>query len=126
MNRNDHISEATNMMTIHERFQSGAVILSVKASVLSDIDVDMIKTIIRSHLNSGVKQLVLDFAHVRHLNSLGIGILLHARSAMKAVKGELRIAGMNEDALLILRRTALNKYFPVYQSVDRALQFQPG
>ena len=113
-------------MTIHERFQSGAVILSVKASVLADGDVDTIKTIIRSHLNSGVKQLILDFAHVRHLNSLGIGILLHARGAMKAVKGELRIAGMNENGLQILKRTTLHKYFPIFQSVERALQFPSG
>ncbi|HUL42808.1 MAG TPA: STAS domain-containing protein [Bacteroidota bacterium] len=111
-------------MTIHERFQRGAAVLTVSASVLSDADVDRLKSVIRSHLNSGVRRLILDFKHVQHLNSLGIGVLLHARRAMQTVRGELRVAGINENGLMILKRTSLQKYFPTFRDVDRALQVE--
>jgi len=109
-------------MNIKQRFEKGCAILSLHGNALSDPDVSGLKSIVGSHLNAGIRHIVLDLRQVKHINSTGIGGLLHIRKALEKVKGTVTLTEMNKNVQDILKRTALEKIFRTSPSVSQALQ----
>lgn len=109
-------------MNITQKFDRGFAILSLHGNPLSEPDSISLKNIVVSILNSGIKKIILDLAQVKHINSNGIGALLHIRKKIENVNGEVKLAHVNDKIKDILKRTALEKYFRTYPTTEHALQ----
>ncbi len=103
-------------MKIHQRFEHGAAILSLRGTLFSPNAVNRIKRAILSLERSGNKNLILDFGEVRYLNSPGISALLFARKIMARANGTLSLRSANANIMDILQRTALVKHFLIAPS----------
>jgi len=109
-------------MNIKQRFEQSTAILNVYGNPLSETDIISLKKIIMSIVNSGIDQVILDFSEVKHINSIGIGGLLHARKALEKVNGEVKLVRVNNNVRNILKRTALERIFRTYPTIEHALQ----
>ncbi|MDP4220361.1 MAG: STAS domain-containing protein [Bacteroidota bacterium] len=68
-----------------------------------------------------VKTLVLDLSGVEYIDSAGLSALLLAQRQQVHHHGDMRIAGASNDVRSLLALTALDRVFPMYETVEEAL-----
>lgn len=67
------------------------------------------------------KPIVVDMANVDIITSDGLGALIRARKASAESGGTLALSGVKGNILDVFRMTRLDKIFPLYDSVNAAL-----
>lgn len=80
------------------------------------------KNIIHSLIEQGIKNVVVNLADVKRMNSSGLGILISALASLKNTDGNLRLAAINETMEGILVMTKLNTIFETYDTAEGAAQ----
>lgn len=73
-------------------------------------------------VGEGHHNLVVDMTKVEFLDSTGLGVLVGGLKRVRAHEGTLALVCNQERILKIFRITGLTKVFPIYESVDDALQ----
>ena len=73
-----------------------------------------------------VDTLIIDLSEVRHVDSAGLSALLLAERQMTAHAGDVRLVGVNDDVLSLLRVTQFDRIFPIFNTVDEALDAEPS
>ena len=68
-----------------------------------------------------VKTLVVDLSGVEYIDSAGLSALLLAQRQQNHHHGDMRIAGASESVRSLLALTALDRVFPMYETVEEAL-----
>jgi anti-sigma B factor antagonist len=68
-----------------------------------------------------VKTLVLDLSQVEYIDSAGLSALLLAQRQQVHHHGDMRLAGASEEVRSLLSLTALDRVFPMYETVEEAL-----
>ena len=66
-------------------------------------------------------KLLLDFAHVEHLSSAALGMLINANSRIKEKNGQLRLANIKPQIFEVFAITKLNKLFYIHPTRQEAL-----
>ena len=71
---------------------------------------------------AGSYDIIVDMQNVEFLDSTGLGVLVGGLKKVRAHEGSLDLV-CNQDRLLkIFRITGLTKVFPIYDTLDEALQ----
>ena len=73
-----------------------------------------------------VDTLIIDLSEVEHIDSTGLSALLLAQRQMNAHGGDVRLVGLNEGILSLLRVTQLDRIFPIFNTIDEALDAEPS
>jgi anti-sigma B factor antagonist len=73
-----------------------------------------------------IQSLIVDLSEVRHIDSAGLSALLLAQRQMTVHEGELRLAGVTEEVLSLLKMTQLDRVFRIFNSVEEALAAAPN
>lgn len=68
-----------------------------------------------------VQTLVLDLSAVEYIDSAGLSALLLAQRQQVHHNGDMRISGASDEVRSLLSLTALDRVFPMYETVDEAL-----
>lgn len=68
----------------------------------------------------GARRIVVDLAGVTFLDSSGLGALVAGLKAARARGAELRLAAPGAQVRELLRLTALERVFPIFESVEAA------
>jgi anti-sigma B factor antagonist len=68
-----------------------------------------------------VKTLVLDLSEVEYIDSAGLSALLLAQRQQVHHHGDMRLVGASEEVRSLLTLTALDRVFPMYETVEEAL-----
>lgn len=71
-------------------------------------------------VESGSSHLVVDLHEVSFVDSSGLGAIVGGLKAARNVGGELRIARANQQVLLVLDLTSLNRVLTPYETVEDA------
>lgn len=71
-------------------------------------------------INGGAHRLVVDLSRVDFLDSTGLGVLVGALKRLRTSGGVLALVCPKESLLKIFRITALDRVFPLYDSVEAA------
>ncbi len=71
---------------------------------------------------SEINSLIVDFTEVDQVDSAVLSALLLGQRQMRIVDGELRLAGLNDSIRKLLELTQLDRMFPIYDSVEEAIQ----
>jgi anti-anti-sigma factor len=69
---------------------------------------------------AGGRRIVVDLAGVTFLDSSGLGALVAGLKAARARGAELRLAAPGPQVRELLRLTALERVFPIFESVEAA------
>jgi anti-sigma B factor antagonist len=67
-------------------------------------------------------EVVVDFGGVTYIDSSGIATLVEGLKAMRAYKGNLKLAAINENIMDIFRFAKLDMVFNTYDTVNSALK----
>ncbi len=73
-----------------------------------------------------IQTLIVDLSEVRHVDSAGLSALLLAQRQMAVHEGELRLAGVTEEVLSLLRMTQLDRVFRIFNTVEDARAAAPN
>jgi len=75
-------------------------------------------------VGEGHHDLIVDMTKVEFLDSTGLGVLVGGLKRVRAHDGSLALVCSQERILKIFRITGLTKVFPIYDTLDEALQGQ--
>jgi anti-sigma B factor antagonist len=98
-------------------------------AVAGEIDVYTAPTL-RERLNelvaSGHYDLVVDMENVEFLDSTGLGVLVGGLKRVRSYDGTLSLVCSQEKILKVFRITGLTKVFPIYPTLQEALEDTSG
>jgi anti-sigma B factor antagonist len=108
-------------MKITERKDGAATILTLKGNLLGGPDADTFYNIVKSHLDTDVKNFVLDLAGVKLMNSSGLGILIKALKPVREAGGDFHLANATEKINSLFMITKLYQVFKNFDSLEDAI-----
>ena len=73
-------------------------------------------------VEGGHNNLVVDLTGVPFMDSTGLGVLVGALKKVKTHGGDLALVIDQEKVLKVFRITALTQVFPIFETVDEALE----
>src|SRR5450756_1983109 len=96
----------------------------VEVSVAGEVDVypaPMLREELAALIGAEHANLIVDLAEVSFMDSTGLGVLVGALKKIRTLGGELRLVIDQEKVLKVFRITALTQVFPIYATLDEAL-----
>lgn len=110
----EHVSEDITLVNVMSR-EPGGEITVYTAPTLRELIVDLI--------NQGRYFLVVDLTSVELLDSTGVGVLVGGLKRIRAHSGAIALVVPSERVLKMFRITGLTKVFPIFATVDPAVEF---
>jgi anti-sigma B factor antagonist len=87
---------------------------------------DQFREFLMHRIESGTRDLLLDFSYVPYVDSSGISALLLLLQAARKKGGDIRLAGINERIMSLFRQVGLHHVFRRFTSLEEGIQsFQP-
>ncbi|MCF8241138.1 MAG: STAS domain-containing protein [Melioribacteraceae bacterium] len=109
-------------MKIKTREHYGAVVVELKGNVMGGPDAQEFNTLLHKLLDEDKKNLVVDLANVKFMNSSGLGMLISGFTTMKNGGGSLKLANATDKINSLLVITKLITIFEHYTSVEEAVK----
>jgi anti-sigma B factor antagonist len=76
---------------------------------------------VKQLIESGTTRLVVDLGEVSFVDSSGLGAVIGGLKVARQAGGDLRVARANQQVLLVLDLTSLNRVLRPYGTVDEAV-----
>jgi len=105
---------------VNEKY--GAVVVELKGNVMGGPDAQEFNTLLHSLLDENKKNIVIDLAGVKFMNSSGLGMLISGFTTMKNGGGSLVLTRATEKINSLLVITKLVTIFDHYETVDEAVK----
>lgn len=71
---------------------------------------------IHALIDGGIESLVMDMVNIRLLDSSGIALLANLHKKLKSEGGKLYLMNVNNDIIVILKLSSLDKFFTILNS----------
>ena len=108
-------------MNIQQTPQGEIMILTLSGKIMGGPDYEKFHSEIKSLINDGYVDIVLNMSKVTWINSTGLGILVSAFHTLKKNGGQLKICEVSDRIDNILNVTQLKLVFETFDSCDEAL-----
>lgn len=104
--------------------QGGAdVVEFMRKDLLDEADIRQAGDEIYNHLKQRDDlRLVVDFHRVEHLSSAALGMVVALDKVVRMRKGQLRLAGINEEIYKVFKITKLHKLVKICDDTPTALE----
>jgi anti-sigma B factor antagonist len=99
-----------------------AVIVELKGNVMGGPEAQEFSDLLKNLLLEGKKNIVIDLADTKFMNSSGLGMLISGYTTIKNSGGSLKLANATEKIESLLVITKLITIFEHYNSVDEAIK----
>ena len=109
-------------MKIKTNEKYGAAIVELKGNVMGGPDSQEFSDLLHKLLDEGKKNVVVDLAEVKFMNSSGLGMLISGFTTMKNGGGAFKLANATEKINSLLVITKLITIFEHFNSVDEAVE----
>ena len=113
-------------MKVKTKEQYNAVVLELKGNVMGGPEAEKFGLQLHQLLDEGKKNVIIDLAGVKFMNSSGLGMLISGYTTMKNGGGTLKLANATEKINSLLIITKLISIFEHYNSVDDAIKSLSG
>ncbi len=108
-------------MKYRESEKNGVVILHLKGDLLGGSDITEFKEKIKSILDAGKKNILIDMSDVTYVNSSGIGMLISGLTTVVQAGGKFKLCNIEKNIKNVFVITNLVKVFDTFNSIDEAL-----
>jgi anti-sigma B factor antagonist len=110
-------------MEIREKqTNSGAVIVELEGMLVIGRESQQVESTIEKMVQDGKKKLIVDLAKVSYVDSSGIGILVGSFGHCKRGGGAMRLIGVRDNILKIMKLTRVDEVLQVDASLEEAEQ----
>ena len=108
-------------MKIKQKPEEDVMVLHLSGKIMGGPDHDKFHTEIKSLVNEGYVDILLNLSKVNWINSTGLGVLVSAFHTLKKNGGQLKICEVSERIDNILNVTQLKLVFETYDDCQEAL-----
>jgi anti-sigma B factor antagonist len=113
-------------ITSQVRQVGDVTILDIQGRIVSGEESTSLRDLILGLLSNGQKYILLNLAHVRHIDSRGLGSLVGALASVRKQGGELKLLNVNDRLTDIMQITRLYSVFDtVIDEVEGVSSFPP-
>ncbi|MEO6940660.1 MAG: STAS domain-containing protein [Candidatus Kapaibacterium sp.] len=102
--------------------EDAITIFRLKESRLDSMNSSALKAEFLILAQPDVETLIVDLSEVSYVDSAGLSALLLAQRQQSTHKGDVRLVGANENISSLLRLTQLDRIFPVYPTIEAAIE----
>lgn len=95
------------------------VVLPIKGRV-DAVTAPQLNTLVREHIDAGVRYVLFDLSEVTFLSSSGLRALLLIRKELMTLGGELRLAGLQPQVHEVFALTGFTQVFAIHAGVEDA------
>jgi anti-sigma B factor antagonist len=99
-----------------------AVVIELKGNVMGGPEASELNELLHKLLDSNKKNVIIDLAEVKFMNSSGLGMLISAFTTMKNGGGNLKLANSTDKIQSLLMITKLITIFENFDSIDEAVK----
>ncbi len=99
----------------------GAVVIELKGNVMGGPEVQEFSDILHKLIDDDKKNVIVDLAETKFMNSSGLGMLISGYTTMKNGGGSMKLANATEKIESLLVITKLITVFEHYTSVEDAV-----
>lgn len=99
----------------------GAVVIELKGNVMGGDDTKDFNELLHKLIQEDKKNIVVDLAGVKFMNSSGLGMLIGGLTTMKKENGSLKLSRVTEKIESLLIITKLITIFETFENVDDAV-----
>ncbi len=108
-------------MNIKRKPVGDVMVLQLSGKIMGGEDHERFHTEIKSLINEGHVDVLLNMAHVNWINSTGLGVLVSAFHTLKKNGGQMKICEVRDRIDNILNVTQLKLVFETYDAEEKAL-----
>src|SRR5579863_7695315 len=99
-------------MTVVTREDNRAVVRPSGETIVA-ATIPELRLQLRGAVDEGVRELVIDLAGVRMVDSSGLGLLIAAHNSLRKVGGQLAVIHASNDLLELFRSMRMHQHFSV-------------
>lgn len=99
----------------------GAVVIELKGNVMGGPEAQEFSDTLHKLIDDGKKNVIVDLAETKFMNSSGLGMLISGYTTMKNGDGSMKLANATEKIESLLVITKLITVFEHYTSVEDAV-----
>jgi anti-sigma B factor antagonist len=100
----------------------GALVVELKGNVMGGPDAQEFQDLLHKSLEEDKKNVIVDLANVKFMNSSGLGMLISGFTTMKNGGGTMKLANATDKINSLLVITKLITIFEHYDSVEKAVE----
>ncbi|MFQ6109785.1 MAG: STAS domain-containing protein [Candidatus Aminicenantales bacterium] len=110
-------------MVIHTREKNDVVIFDIEGEIRrSDITDVTLHQMVKDQLDSGKRNILLNFKNVEFIDSFGVGEILASYISTHNLGGKLKIAKLSKKLYLVFQVTMLTKVLDIFDNEEMALE----
>jgi anti-sigma B factor antagonist len=98
-----------------------AVLLTPKGNMMGGPDTVKFQELVKSYIDQGKTNFVVDLGHVDFMNSPGLGVLITAYTSIKNAGGSLVVARPTKKIKTLFVITQIERIFKYFDEVEDAL-----
>lgn len=108
-------------MKIKESIQGKVAVLAPSGNLMGGSDTQELHDHVKSLINDGIINVVIDLGKVKWMNSSGLGALIASMTSLKNVNGSLKLASITNKVNSLLMITQMIRIFETYATPERAV-----
>ena len=108
-------------MKIKESIQGKVAVLAPSGNLMGGSDTQGLHDHVKSLINDGIINVVIDLGKVKWMNSSGLGVLIASMTSLKNAEGSLKLASITNKVNSLLMITQMIRIFETYASSERAV-----
>jgi anti-sigma B factor antagonist len=109
-----------------ETLPQGIAVVRLSGGLTLGTSLKIADSQIQSAIEAGVSKMVIDLTEVEYVDSAGLGMLMYAYGMLNEKKGALRVCGVTERVLSLLRMTKTDMFLPMDKDVDESVAALQG
>lgn len=107
-------------LSIEERGAGSGYGIVALAGRLNGASAPEFKRRFQELMDAGPSRFVLDLSALEFIDSSGLSALISALKRVREAQGSLRLAGLKDQALSVIRLTRLDRVFEIYPDAEAA------
>ncbi len=109
-------------MEINSREKGDVVIFDIEGEIRrSDVSDVTLHQLVKDQLDTGRRNILLNFQNVEFIDSFGVGEILASYISIHNLGGKLKIAKISKKLYLVFQVTMLTKVLEIFDEEDVAL-----
>jgi anti-anti-sigma factor len=109
-------------MVINTREKEDVIIFDIEGEIRrSDINDATLHQLVKSQLERGKRNILLNFQNVEFIDSFGVGEILASYISTQNLGGKFKLAKISKKLYLVFQVTMLTKVLEIFDSEESAL-----
>ena len=101
---------------------SGTTVVELEGMLVIGLESQQVESTVEKLVRDGKKKIILDLAKVSYVDSSGIGTLVGSLGHCKKGGGAMRVTGVRDNILHVMKLTRVDEVIPVDASLAEAEQ----